>query len=115
MLWLGLGWTALALGAVGAVLPLIPTVPFVILAAFAFGRGSPAIERWLVAHPVLGPPIRNWRAHGSIGRRAKWIATVSMAAGVALSVALRVPPWVLAIQVVALGGTAAFVWTRPDA
>lgn len=45
-LWLGVGMTALALGTAGIVLPLLPTVPFYILAAFCFVKGSERIHRW---------------------------------------------------------------------
>ena len=37
-----------------------------------------------------------------------------MAAGFGLSLALRVPGWVLAVQALCLAGAAAFVLTRPD-
>ncbi|HEX7944803.1 MAG TPA: YbaN family protein [Phenylobacterium sp.] len=48
---MALGVGSLVLGAIGVVLPLLPTVPFVILAAYCFGRSDPRIERWLLEHP----------------------------------------------------------------
>ena len=59
LVWLAVGLTALALGALGVVLPLLPTTPFVLLAAFAFARSSSRMHRWLHAHPVFGVLIRS--------------------------------------------------------
>jgi uncharacterized membrane protein YbaN (DUF454 family) len=56
--YFALGVTSLALGVVGMFLPLLPTVPFLILAAFAFGRSHPGAEQWLLHHPRFGKAIR---------------------------------------------------------
>ena len=48
-LWLGVGMTSLALGTAGIVLPLLPTVPFYLLAAFCFAKGSERIHRWFAS------------------------------------------------------------------
>lgn len=112
-LWFALGAGSLALGAIGTVVPLLPTVPFVILAAFAFGRSSPRLEAWLLDHSLFGGPIRDWRRTGTIRRPAKWIATASIGASFVLSLALGAGTLVLAVQIVALGGALAFIWSRP--
>lgn len=113
LLWLALGVLALMLGALGAVLPLLPTVPFLLLAALAFARSSDRLHRWIVTHPVYGPPIRDWQQHGRIRRRGKVIALLSMAASLALSAALGVPGGILALQASVLAGVALYLVTRP--
>lgn len=113
--WLLLGALALALGAVGTFLPLLPTVPFLLLSAFAFSRSSERLHHWLLAHPVLGPPISDWRDRGAIGRRAKWLASGSIAAAFLISVALGLTPWVLGVQALVLLAVSVFIWTRPHA
>ena len=46
-LWLMAGVACLLLGLLGLLLPLLPGVPFLLLAAFCFSRGSPRLEAWL--------------------------------------------------------------------
>ncbi|RVV98600.1 DUF454 domain-containing protein [Mesobaculum littorinae] len=112
--YLCLGWIAVALGFVGIALPMLPTTPFLLLAAFLFGKGSPRARAWLIDHPRLGPPIRHWEANGAISRRAKIAAAVAMAAAFGLGVALGLPPLALTLQGLCLAGAATFVLTRPD-
>ena len=76
---LTLGYACLVLAAIGAVLPLMPTTVFLIIAAWAFGRASPALRARLLAHPRFGPTLRAWQAHGTISRGAKRAAFSAMA------------------------------------
>lgn len=112
--WVALGGLSLGLGVVGIFLPILPTVPFLILAAFAFSRSSERLHRWLVEHPQLGGPIRDWNERGAIGRRAKTIATLSILASPLLTWALGFGAAVIGTQVLALAGVLLFIWTRPD-
>lgn len=114
LLWRTLAIAALAVGVIGIVVPVLPTVPFILVAAWAAGRGWPQLERWLLAHPVYGPMTRRWRAHRAIPRRAKWLATVSMAASGALVLLLVHPPLLRFGVPAVMAAVAAWMWTRPD-
>jgi uncharacterized membrane protein YbaN (DUF454 family) len=114
-LWFALAVVALVIGAIGIFLPLLPTVPLLLLSALGFARSSERLHHWLLAHRTLGPPISDWRERGAIGRRAKRAATVSIIAGFAISIVLGPPPWVLAVQALALAAVSLFIWTRPNA
>ena len=46
IIYLSLGFIGLVLGAIGAVLPLMPAFPFLLLAAFGFGRSSEKLDAW---------------------------------------------------------------------
>jgi uncharacterized membrane protein YbaN (DUF454 family) len=112
--WRVLAGLAVALGMIGLFVPGLPTVPFLLLAAWAAGRGWPALEAWLLAHPRWGGPIRAWRAHGTVSRRAKWAATGMMAAS-ALLMGVSGAPRVatLGVSLVMLA-VAAWLWRRPE-
>jgi uncharacterized membrane protein YbaN (DUF454 family) len=114
-LWLGLGWASVALGAIGAFLPILPTVPFLILAAACFARGSPRLERWMLDHPRFGPPIRDWRERGAIPLNAKLLAVGGMAGGYTVTLLALRPGLEVAIPLAAiLALVAAFVLSRPS-
>jgi len=112
--WYTAGFVALALGVVGIAVPLLPTTPLLLLAAFCFARSSPRLEMWLVEHPRLGPPIRDWRAEGAISRRGKVMALVAIALTFGVSLALGLAPWVLLVQALTLGAVVVFITTRPE-
>jgi uncharacterized membrane protein YbaN (DUF454 family) len=111
--WLVVGFVALALGALGIALPLLPTTPFVLVAAFAFAQSSEKLHQWLVNHDVFGTLIDNWQRYGAISRRAKVISVLSMAAVLAISLAMGAPAGVIIVQLVVLGGAALFILSRP--
>ena len=108
------GVASLILGAVGVLLPLLPTVPFIILAAYCFGRSDPRIERWLLDHPQFGPAIRRWRQNGAISRKGKVAATLAFMMSVALAIAFAPFPWVL-LPVAAALIAGSWIWSRPEA
>jgi uncharacterized protein len=113
-LWFVIGLIATACGIAGAVLPLVPTTPFLLLAAFAFARSSPRLHDWLLSHPMLGPPIENWRAHGAIATRVKFLAVIVMAVTLAASVIAGLDGWIILLQAGAMALAALFILTRPS-
>lgn len=112
-LWTALGYSSLLAGAAGAVLPLLPATPFFILAAYAFSRGSPRVERWLLEHRRWGPLIRDWRQERAISRRAKAFALPVICAAPAASWMLGAGATLLLAQAGVLGAVAVFIATRP--
>ncbi len=45
-IYLSIGFIGLVLGAVGAVVPLLPAFPFLLIAAFGFGKSSEKLDLW---------------------------------------------------------------------
>lgn len=113
-LWLTAGLGFLALGLVGVALPVLPTTPFLLVAAACFARSSPRLHGWIVNHPVLGPPVRNWQENGAISAGAKRLATGTMLAVFLISLWAGLPPLALWAQAVLMGVGATFVLTRPS-
>jgi uncharacterized protein len=102
-----------ALALVGVVVPGLPTTPFVLLAAWAASRGSRRLHDWLLEHPRLGPPLRDWREQGAVSGRAKVLATAFLAASWAIMYWRGTPPWMLGLLGVLFLTVASFVITRP--
>lgn len=111
--WKLAGIVAVALGVIGIVLPILPTTPFLLLAAFCFDRGSPALHNWLIEHNLFGPIIKNWRDYGAVPKSAKTAAVVFMTAAFLGGVYFQISPWVLALQAVIFTSVAIFLITRP--
>jgi len=113
-LWVSAGCIALALGAVGVILPLLPTTPLVLLAAFCFARGSPRLRALLVGSRSFGPIIADWEAHGAIAPRYKAMACGAMALVFLASLIMGLNWRLIGIQVLCMGAAAAYVLTRPS-
>lgn len=104
---LAVGWLAVALGAVGVVVPGLPTTGFFVLAAACFARSSPRFERWVLNLPTVGPLVRDHRAGLGMPRRAKVMAIGMMLVACSLSA------WTLGTPVLAgtvLGAGAVGTW-----
>ncbi|MEO8250171.1 MAG: YbaN family protein [Burkholderiales bacterium] len=113
-LWRSLAVACIALAVVGALLPVLPTVPFLIVAAWAGGKGWPQLERWLLEHPRHGPAIRHWRDRRAVPRRAKWMATSMMAASAVVLAFSPVAPWVKVALPALMLAIAIWLWRHPD-
>ena len=58
--------------------------------------------------------IEDWHQNGAISLRVKKISTHSILAVFAISLALGLRPWILAVQAATLACVALFIWTRPN-
>ena len=117
--WWLLAYASLGLGILGVFVPGMPTTVFVLIAAWAAARGSDRLHRWLLDHPRFGPSIRDWQAHGAVSRRAKWMASATMAACavVLLALMLLIPAhrgWMTALPIACMAAVATWLWLRPE-
>ena len=115
LLWRLVAILMLLLGLIGVVLPVMPTVPFLIAAAWAGGRGWPALEAWLLAHPIFGRHICHWRERGAVPRRAKWAASLMMLCSATMIVLAPAPVWLKWAVPSTMAAVALWLWRRPDA
>ncbi|MET4699876.1 uncharacterized membrane protein YbaN (DUF454 family) [Constrictibacter sp. MBR-5] len=113
-LWRLLGFACLGLAGAGVVLPILPTTPFLLVAAWAFGRSSPEMHAWLHAHPRYGVFLRDWQSEGAIPRRAKIAAICLLAVSWSVTALLVGGILVPAIAGGAMLLVALFLITRPS-
>ncbi len=80
------------LGILGIILPVLPTTPFLLLAAYCYGKSSPRFYSWLFNNKWLGIYIKNFRDKTGLSLRTKitsiaflWI-TISFSAFYVLDV-----------------------------
>lgn len=112
--WRSLALVTLLLGLIGIFVPGLPTVPFLLVAAWAGGRGWPRLERWLLNHPKHGPAIHRWRDHGAVPRSAKWGATLTMLLSTGV-IALSPAPLAVKVGVPAVMlAVGTWLWLRPE-
>lgn len=109
------GFACVALGIAGIILPLLPTTPFMLLAAACFARSSVRFHAWLLAHPLFGATVREWEEHRSVRRRTKWIAILTMASTLGVSIVFFVPyrPAQFALALFGLV-LAVYLWRLPS-
>lgn len=114
LLWRVLAVLCVALGLLGVFLPVLPTVPFLLVAAWAGGRGWPALERWLLDHPRYGAGIRRWRERGTVPRNAKWAASAMMLLSGGVLLLSPLPPWSKVAVALLMAAVALWLWRRPE-
>lgn len=113
-LWLAVGYAAVGLGAVGAALPLLPTTPFLLVAAWAFAKSSPALRNRLYNDPRFGPLLRDWQTEGAIPRRAKAAALLGMTASWIVLALTTSKLFVLVAAGLCMAAVALYIVTRPS-
>lgn len=75
--WKVLGLFFVGCAYIGAITPGIPTTTFLVLALWAFAKGSPELHNWLLTHPRFSKYIINWRDKRIFPTRAKVLMTLS--------------------------------------
>jgi uncharacterized membrane protein YbaN (DUF454 family) len=79
--YMALGGFFLLIALIGVFLPIIPQVPFAIISAYFFSKGSTTIHLWMRHNKFFGTPVREWEDFRVIRPKMKVIAVLSLIAG----------------------------------
>ncbi len=71
IIYLTIGFIGLGLGVVGAILPLLPAFPFLLMAAFGFGKGSERLHDWFVLTNLYKANLESWVKERGMNKRTK--------------------------------------------
>lgn len=84
-IYIGVGCIGVGLGALGAMIPLLPSFPFLMLAAWCFGRSSKRLNQWFVGTKLYKNNLESFvRGRGMTWKtklRIMGIVTLTMAVG----------------------------------
>lgn len=92
------GSIALALGAVGVVLPVLPTTPFLLAALGCYCRSSKRMRHWMLNNKYFGEYIRNYREGKGIPLKTKLFAITMLWITISFSALVIIPK--LIVQVI---------------
>lgn len=113
---MGLGLVFVGLGFVGYVVPGLPGTVFLVLALWAFKRGSPRLEDWLLNRSFAGPTLREWEEDRSIRMRTKIMAISVVWISISISIYIvRDRPtavWLVPVLFACAVGVTIYLWTR---
>lgn len=80
LFWIILGFIGLGVGAIGAVLPMLPAFPFLLLAAFSFGKSSERLHTWFINTKLYKDNLESYVA----GKGMTWKTKIRIMATVTL-------------------------------
>jgi uncharacterized membrane protein YbaN (DUF454 family) len=110
-LYMAGGGIFLLMALVGVIVPVIPQVPFAIISALLFSKGSTRFHLWIRHNRAFGKPVRDWEDHHVVRTKLKIFSTVAMIGGAAIAHWKLQPPMPYIVDgVFAL--SLVFLWTR---
>lgn len=113
--YLALGYLSFALGFIGIFLPILPTTPFMIVALWAFSKGSKKMHNWLLNHPKFGKSLQAWEQHRIIPIKAKLTALLFISASATYILFFsNIPTYAAVMSVSTMACAITYVLTRPS-
>lgn len=114
LFWKALVLLFIGLAYVGTVVPGLPTTVFLILATWAASKGWPEYYEKLLNHPKYGATLRQWREHGVVTRKIKYIAIGMMLVSGTIMLFTPAPTWVKCLSNGTMFIVAIWLWLRPE-
>ena len=93
VVYLVLGCLGLGIGALGAVLPMLPTFPFLLLAAYCFGRSSKKLNDWFVTTKLYKDNLESYVEGKGMTKKTKMriMTTVTLLMSIGFVMMHRIP------------------------
>jgi uncharacterized protein len=113
-IWRGLGTASVAVGLFNAFIPLLPTTIFLIIGAWAYGKGSPELRAKLLSDPTFGPALTNWVEQRAMTRIAKWQCIGTIITGYVITLGFVGFTTVSVLIGAGLAGLCLFLSRRPE-
>jgi uncharacterized protein len=112
-LWLVAGVVCVGLGFIGIVVPGMPATGFFVAAAWCFSKSSEKFLARLLALPLVGPLIDDYREGRGMTRGVKLSASLSLSAAVLFASLYAIPQLWARVACAALGLVGLwYIWTR---
>lgn len=102
LIYIFTGCITLGIGAIGAVLPILPSVPFLLAAAYCFGRSSEKLHNWFIGTGLYKKNLESFVAGKGMTRstKIKIMVTVTILMTIGFIMMSRVPVGRIALVVV---------------
>ena len=78
LIYIFLGCIGLGLGTLGSVLPMIPSIPFLLMAAFCFGKSSEKLHKWFTSTKLYKNNLESYVEGRGMTVKTKIMLTVSL-------------------------------------
>tara|TARA_B100000700_G_scaffold238458_1_gene264914 strand:- start:3170 stop:3610 length:441 start_codon:yes stop_codon:yes gene_type:complete len=91
IVWFCLGFTSMAIGLIGIVVPGLPTTPFMILAAACFAKSSQKFYDWIINNRLFGEHVKNYREGKGIPKKSKPVILITLWTFVLFAVLIAIP------------------------
>lgn len=93
IVYIVLGCIGLVLGAIGSVVPMLPAFPFLLLAAFCFGKSSEKLHNWFVGTKLYKDNLESYVAGKGMTKKTKMriMTTVTILMSIGFIMMSRVP------------------------
>ena len=113
VLWTTVGLLSLGMAYVGVVTPGIPYSPFVVFAAYCFGKGSERLHRWIYNHKLFGPFLTNWGTKRVFPLKMKYFMLAMMGTSL-LIMSFTVPVKGVVYTGIFMACVAVWAWRYPS-
>ena len=113
VLWTTIGLLSLGMAYIGVVTPGIPYSPFVVFAAYCFGKGSERLHKWIYNHKLFGPFLTNWGEKRVFPLKMKYFMLAMMSTSLIIMFFTGVKPIGIISTAIFMGLVAIWAWRFP--